>query len=210
MDLDAERLRELLDALEIGVGLLDADGSVLYANRTLAAIFGRRPDELSGLPLADALPGLDREIDWSHAASNAVERGRTLRLARHALPNGTRIDCTVGPLGSASLALLSMHDVSEMVRGEARMLLQTKTQAIANLGESVAHEIRNPLNSIHMNMQLLRESLAKADPESIDHTAATVQREIKRLDRVVRDFVKYSRPPALMAEPSACSRTTAT
>ena len=87
----------------------------------------------------------------------------------------------------------------------ARLLHQARTQAIANLGDSVAHEIRNPLNSIHMNVQLLREGLRADAPdrERLDRTASVVQREIKRLDRVVRDFVQYSRPPALRLQPAS-------
>jgi signal transduction histidine kinase len=97
------------------------------------------------------------------------------------------------------LALLTVVDVSEAVRLEERLLREARTQAIANLGDSVAHEIRNPLNSIHMNVQLLREGLSARplDEQGLDRTAATVQREIKRLDGVVRDFVQFSRPPAL-------------
>jgi signal transduction histidine kinase len=124
-----------------------------------------------------------------------------VRLARFALPEGTVVDCALAPvrLGEELFALLTVADVSEAVRFEERLLREARTQAIANLGDSVAHEIRNPLNSIHMNVQLLREGLSARplDEPGLDRTAATVQREIKRLDGVVRDFVQFSRPPAL-------------
>lgn len=202
MDLGAEQLRTLLDALESGVALLDEEGVVRYGNRALATICGRDAAALVGRPVHEALPALHGEIDWKHAARNAILRGRTVRLARFALPGGDRVlDCALTPIrfGTGDLALLTVADVSEGVRLEERLLRQARTQAIANLGDSVAHEIRNPLNSIHMNVQLLREGLSgqRLDRERLDRTAATVQREIKRLDGVVRDFVQFSRPPAL-------------
>jgi len=164
----------------------------------------RASEALEGQPLADAFPGLPQDIDWNHAANNAVVRGRTLQLARHAVRDDLYVDVTLAPLDLEAhcCAMLTLKDVTEDVRGEANLQRQARTQAIANFGDSVAHEIRNPLNSIHMNVQLLREALGvdPIDRDRCDKTAATVQREIKRLDRVVRDFVQYSRPPALRLE----------
>jgi PAS domain S-box-containing protein len=202
VDLGADQLRTLLDALEQGVCLLDADGVVRYVNRSLSAILGCNPRRVVGCPVDQALPTLQGDIDWRRAARNAVERGRTLRLARHELPGHRQVDCTLAPLDlGETYALLTLEDVSEAVRLEASALRQARTQAIANLGDSIAHEIRNPLNSIHMHIQLLREG--EVDAERLDRTASTVQSEIKRLDRVVRDFVQYSRPPALRLRPGS-------
>ncbi len=188
------------------MALVNDAADIVFANRALALVCGSEPDALVGRSLADALPALAEEVDWSQAARNAIDRGRTLRIARYELGPSLHVDCRLGPLADADvaspLALLTLDDVTEAVGLEARLLRQARTQAIANLGDSVAHEIRNPLNSIHMNMQLLREGLAKDPPDKprLEKTATTVQREIKRLDGVVRDFVQYSRPPALRLE----------
>jgi PAS domain S-box-containing protein len=203
MDLGADALLALLGSLETGVALLDEQGLFRYANGAIGAICGSGKDPLVGRRAQDALPAPKGEIDWKHAAQNAIRRGRSVRLTRFAVP-GCVLDCALAPirLGDTTLALLTVTDVSEAVRLEERLLRQARTQAIANLGDSVAHEIRNPLNSIHMNVQLLREGLraANLDRERLDRTASTVQREIKRLDGVVRDFVQFSRPPALRLE----------
>jgi signal transduction histidine kinase len=205
VDLGADAMRSLLDALEQGVCLLDGTGEICYVNARLARILETDPERIVGRAVHEALPALQGEIDWTHAARSAVDRGRTVRLARHSLPNGVRVDCTLAPLDldGERYALLTLEDVSDAVRLEELQLRQARTQALANLGDSIAHEIRNPLNSIHMNVQLLREGLGNADQERLDRTASTVQSEIKRLDRVVRDFVQYSRPPALRLLPGS-------
>jgi len=207
VSLDLEDFRGLLDALDHGVGLLDASGCLLYANRALLDLTGDPQASWAGHPFPEVLPGLGADIDWAHAARNAVERGRTVRLVRQPIGDGRRVDCTLVPLGGEN-ALVTIEDVTDAVRTEARLLRQARTQAIANFGDSVAHEIRNPLNSLHMNVQLLREWLDAEQPDRarLDKTAATVQREIKRLDRVVRDFVQYSRPPALRLEPASVNK----
>ncbi|MGQ0612290.1 MAG: two-component system sensor histidine kinase NtrB [Planctomycetaceae bacterium] len=211
-DFDAQQLRGLLDALDVGVAVVDAGGRVLLANRRLGELFQGKGREFAGEALGTVLPGVGGEIDWARAAQHAVERERTTRLGRHPLPGGFQVDVALGPVrlvaGEGSLGLLTVVDVSEAVRLEERLLRQARTQAIANLGDSVAHEIRNPLNSIHMNVQLLREGLVSGRPprEELDRIASIVQREIKRLDRVVRDFVQYSRPPALHLAPGSVNR----
>ena len=204
MSPNAEDLKTLLDSLADGVGLLDASARFTYANRALADWAGESSADLAGKPFVEAFAALQGDVDWPLAAKNAIDRGRSLRLARHPLRSGLQVDCTLKPVqvDGECYALVTIADVTEAVHGEARLLRQARTQAIANFGDSVAHEIRNPLNSLHMNVQLLREWIGSdsADKEQIDRTAATVQREIKRLDRVVRDFVQYSRPPALRLE----------
>jgi len=201
--------RALLDAADQGLALLDASGVVRYANAAFGRLCGSAPEDTEGRAFADLFPGLAKEIDWPRAAANAIERDREVRLTRLPIRGDRRIDCRLGPvhLGGAGgpAALVALTDVSENVVSEARLLQQARLQAIANFGESVAHEIRNPLNSIHMNIQLLREGLKRdtLDVEALDHTANTVQREIKRLDRVVRDFVQYSRPPGLDLQPGS-------
>jgi len=210
VQLGASQLRALLDANERGLALLDEVGVVRYANAAFARLAGRvgaQADALVGEDFAGLFPGLGDEIDWVKAASNAIHHGREVRLVRLPTTGGIHVDCRLEPidLGTMPVALVSLEDVSERVRVEEGMLRRERTDAIANFGESVAHEIRNPLNSIHMNVQLLREALNRegADRESLDRTAGTVQREIMRLDRVVRDFVQYSRPPALDLQPGS-------
>ncbi len=171
----------VLDSLDLGIALLDAGGTVVYANGALLRILDQDalPD---GASLEVIAPRLGREIDWRQAAQNAVERGRSVRLVRQNLADDAHFDVSLGPLGpgdpESKLALLTIADVSDAVRFERKMLRHARTQAIANLGDSVAHEIRNPLNSIHMNVQLLREGLAADSPETprLYHLAGTVQK----------------------------------
>ena len=75
------------------------------------------------------------------------------------------------------------------------------------------HEIRNPLNSVSLNLQLLEENLTKLKTENnnqkqpnnlfqIDKDRAIVQierisREIDRLNRILKDFSRYTRLPEL-------------
>ena len=55
---EAARLEAVLDSISDAYLTVDADGRVSYANRAAEALFGRRREQVAGLPLADALPAL--------------------------------------------------------------------------------------------------------------------------------------------------------
>jgi signal transduction histidine kinase len=65
--------------------------------------------------------------------------------------------------------------------------------ALGTLAANLAHEIRNPLNSINLNLELLEEDLAAADGDARS-SLATTRREVGRLARLVSDFLTYARP----------------
>jgi signal transduction histidine kinase len=70
------------------------------------------------------------------------------------------------------------------------------------LASGLAHEIRNPLNAMNMNLQMLEDDLQQLreqDPE-IGTMLESTKREIKRLERLVNNFLAYARPAAARFE----------
>ena len=69
---------------------------------------------------------------------------------------------------------------------------------IGTLASGLAHEIRNPLNSLNLNMQLLEEELAGRPPAESGRRLMSITRdEIHRLERLVSAFLQYAKPPPL-------------
>lgn len=65
--------------------------------------------------------------------------------------------------------------------------------ALGALAANLAHEIRNPLNSINLNLELLEEDFLAEGRGARDSLASTRQ-EVGRLGRLVSDFLTYARP----------------
>ena len=64
------------------------------------------------------------------------------------------------------------------------------------LASGLAHEIRNPLNAMNINLQMLEEEL-QAEPANTEEHAELLEstkREINRLDQLVRNFLQFARP----------------
>ncbi|MEM7248327.1 MAG: ATP-binding protein [Acidobacteriota bacterium] len=90
---------------------------------------------------------------------------------------------------------------------EGRAAERNHLAEVGVMAAGLAHEIRNPLSSIRMNLQLLEEDL-DPEPDSKQLTAAAspfgrVQGELRRLSRLVSDFLSYARPaePRLALQP---------
>ena len=71
------------------------------------------------------------------------------------------------------------------------------------LTRELVHEIRNPLNSINLNLQILEEDLSIENPNAPSEVQKRVRRirgEVERLDRILTDFRRYANLPPLTFE----------
>ena len=72
---------------------------------------------------------------------------------------------------------------------------------IGTLASGLAHEIRNPLNSLRLNMQMLEEDLGRGGALGTDRKILAITRsEIGRLERLATDFLTYARPRPIERE----------
>jgi signal transduction histidine kinase len=95
-------------------------------------------------------------------------------------------------VGRVSATLTQMLATMQRLHGE-------RVQALERLAGGVAHEIRNPLHSISMSAQYLKEladdaALSPAKKEDADEVLDMVLHEVKELDRITDQFMNLTRP----------------
>ena len=73
---------------------------------------------------------------------------------------------------------------------------------VGTLASGLAHEIRSPLNSLNLNMQMLQEEMPAGSSERL---VAITRSEVGRLERLVSDFLSYARPGELKLEQTTAS-----
>jgi signal transduction histidine kinase len=114
-------------------------------------------------------------------------------------------------IGLITLILLVSAYVSIwwLLRRAARLEAQAadaeRMAYIGTLASGLAHEIRNPLNSLNLNMQLLEEELGYRGPDAAAvpggvRLLSITRSEIHRLERLVTDFLAYAKPRPLEVE----------
>ncbi|OYV99549.1 MAG: hypothetical protein B7X11_05335, partial [Acidobacteria bacterium 37-65-4] len=103
-------------------------------------------------------------------------------------------------LGLAYLYVLRILRLTRRIEAEAQN--QMRLSYLGLLSSGLAHEIKNPLNSLQMNLQLFEEEAASgAKPEQLASWIRPMEREIRRLERLVNDFLMFARPlkPAIQS-----------
>ncbi|HEV2417130.1 MAG TPA: ATP-binding protein, partial [Terriglobia bacterium] len=95
--------------------------------------------------------------------------------------------------GRPVAALVTLRDASTRAQLQDHIGVTTKLAALGRLTSGVAHEVKNPLNAMILQVEILKTKLAGRGGEvkpQLDVLAA----EIRRLDRVVKTFLDFTRP----------------
>jgi signal transduction histidine kinase len=108
-------------------------------------------------------------------------------------------------LAITTVALRQQYGVLSEKHRKAQAALRRRDRlaAMGELASTVAHEVRNPLNSIGMSVQRLRRefvpagALSDADHEEAVELLEIVGNETRRINGIVQRFLELARPPAL-------------
>ncbi|MAG29824.1 MAG: hypothetical protein CL908_02895 [Deltaproteobacteria bacterium] len=207
---DLRRLRDLhLRTVEsIGSGLLTTDeaGQITSFNPEAERLTGMGAKEAAGLSLEKLIPGSARFLD---DAEGSPSRGQAKARDRLPYRNQRGEDLFIG-IGASSLRddegkkvghVVIFQDVSAVVSMEHDLRQSERLAAVGEMAARIAHEIRNPLASISGSVQVLQSSGdgIGEDPEQ-GRLMGIVVREVDRLNNLIGDFLRYSRPTPLKLE----------
>lgn len=84
--------------------------------------------------------------------------------------------------------------VSALSERDAQLRQSERLAAVGRLAAHVTHEVRNPLNSIRLNVELLQEDVADAAPEA-GRMLASIVREVDRLTDITDQYLRLVRLP---------------
>ena len=100
-------------------------------------------------------------------------------------------------------------EIQERKRLEAAKLQAERLAMVGTMAAQVAHEVRNPLGSITLNLDLLQKEFRKlADgetrsPEEGSGLVIEVREEVHRIQRVLEDYLQFARLPKPQLRPVA-------
>ena len=172
-----------IDCIPSGALVTDRDGVILGANEQAAALLRRGVDELRGLRLAQALPGLSRAV--AHQPLHGRLREFEL-CVEHAPQQVQRMWCSIASTVPSPRAddphadiVVCLRDIGAVIelREQRRRLMQLA--GVRELLPTLLHELRNPLSSIQASVELLLED---AQDPAIREELQAVYSEIGRLD----------------------------
>ena len=103
---------------------------------------------------------------------------------------------------SARTSVQRHDEVGQLAQSVNHMAEQISDRdaALKEMAASVAHEIRNPLNSIQLLLVVLSEDIAAGKTDDHEATLRTLRYEVNKLNRFVDEFLTYSRPMTLIED----------
>jgi signal transduction histidine kinase len=196
------RLRQVISHLEDRLLLINREGRVILASPDSEQLLGLHT-EISGLPI-------DETLGMNHPLVVLVERAFNERrsIARTTLRStgrlkGRQVLASVQYIEDAGVpvgALVGLRDYESYQKFESQWDLSKKLADLGRITSGIAHEVKNPLNSMVIHLEILRSKMESgtADPEP---QLEILDSEIRRLDRVVQTFLNFTRPVEVRMEP---------
>lgn len=214
LETSERRYRGVVESTQVLVLGLDERGYVRLFNRRASEVTGFGADELVGKAfLTMLLPAEAREHVASHLAAAATGRhseefeapvitrdGRTRTVLWHVVPSG------MGPGDEGDpLALYAVgSDVTDRRSLERRAAEHEALAHMGTLAAGLAHEIRNPLNAALLQLHLLGRNIEKLTPDdrgTLPDRVRIVTEELRRLERLLSEFLELARPRPMAREP---------
>ncbi len=200
-----EQLEVVLNSMNDGVIVADVEHYVVFVNKAAERV----------VPVS-AGDWYDR-ILWEYIQDNEISEfvretlvnqdsimDREFTLDNNGL---TRIlSCSIMPLvqnGEIQGSILRIEDISEKRGREARLRRAESLASLTTLAAGVAHEIKNPLGSIGIHIQLIQKALngsGEFDREAVESNLNVINEEIDRLNKIVVDFLFAVRPMDITLE----------
>jgi two-component system sensor histidine kinase AtoS len=180
----------ILSSLDVGLVTVHADGKIRAANASARRIIGSTAPDLLGQPLAEVLrhePALATFAasalggEGLPASAEIALRGGLAAGGRVVAVNASRLTQAGEPAG----LILTLLDVTELRWHERRARANERLAGLGSLAGGLLHELRNPLASLTVYLDLLRaEEMGGEGREILDRSID----QGERLTALLEDF----------------------
>jgi signal transduction histidine kinase len=199
-----ENIDQVLAGLDDGLILFSGDHRAVLVSPSVEKFLARTPQELLGKRPSEVFPlghplhaALRMEGDTLHAVEAAQVRWDG------AGSPGANVSASVHVIeehGERMGALVTLRDLASLERLGTHLQASEQLSALSRVTAGVAHEVKNPLNSMRLWLENLKQSLSlepvalSGKPGMAEQAVQILDSEIDRLDRVVKTFLDFTRP----------------
>jgi PAS domain S-box-containing protein len=204
-----ENMQQVMAGLDDGLILFTYEGRAVLVSPAVEKFLGTPADQILGRHAAEIFPPghpLRRvllfegerllpmeESEMQLAGTSDAGGTRRVSVTVHAVPDtGSSAPETFG-------ALVTLRDLESRERIGTELETSERLSALTRITAGVAHEVKNPLNSMRLWLENLKENLPPGNEVSTQ-AVRVLDSEIDRLDRVVKRFLDFTRPVEMRVE----------
>jgi len=188
---------DILESQPSGVITIDNNNIVKTFNSTASKTTGLQEKTVLGNNITTVF---QENIEMIEALTQPVENKEITYIDKSGQKHSLNISSTT--LRSKDSHQYGMQsvlvDLTEVKLLEAQVRKNDKLSALGTMVAGVAHEIKNPLTSMKLFIQLMEEN--KHNPGFWDEYGSIISNEVSRLEKIVEDFLGFARTPELNLE----------
>jgi signal transduction histidine kinase len=201
-----ENIDQVLGGLDDGLLLFSVDGRAVMVSPAVERFLSTPADQLLGRRAEDIFPP-DHDVRETVMIQNGelvpVASAEVVLSGIEGPPRRVGVSVEVIGEGEARMGtLVKFKDLESRERIGTQLQVSERLANLGRITAGVAHEVKNPLNSMRIWLENLKASLP--DVEGLPLQAVRVlDSEIDRLDSVVKRFLDFTRPPEMHQEESS-------
>jgi PAS domain S-box-containing protein len=196
-------LQSIVDNLPEKIFDISGDGIINFVSRDIKKerAAGADSSEIKGKHFTDFVEPEHREyvLEKWEAAKKGIFLPYELEVTARDRSRRSLL-ITPSPVKGTDRYVLVQRDVTELKNLEKKYYESQKLAAVGQLSAGIAHEVRNPLSSIKMSLQILEKRIKPSGNDLKRFRIA--QREVEHLEKLVNDVLIFARPSAPKKEPS--------
>jgi PAS domain S-box-containing protein len=190
-----ENLDQIMGGLEDGLLLFNSQGRAVLVSPSVENFLRVHPEDLRGSLVSEIFPSGHPVRTALRISGNEIQpvEGTEVTLERASGPARIGLSAqVVREQGIPTGTLVTLRDVESLDRIGNQLHLSERLAALGRVTAGVAHEVKNPLNSMRLWLEVLKANMP-VDPEP-QQAVKMLDTEIDRLDHAVKTFLNFTKP----------------
>jgi PAS domain S-box-containing protein len=192
-----ENMNSVMAGLEDGLLLFTRDARAVMVSPAAEKFLGAPAGEFLGRRVTDIFPPGHPLHDVLHIEGEELSE-ITAEADLETAEGPKRVNVSVQAIqedGERMGALVTLRDLDSLESIDTQLKVSERLAALGRITAGVAHEVKNPLNSMRLWLENLKESLSyDGDNSAASQAVQVLDKEIDRLDQVVKRFLDFTRP----------------
>lgn len=209
-----ENMNSVMAGLEDGLLLFTRDARAVMVSPAAEKFLGAPAGEFLGRRVTDIFPPGHPLRDALHIEGDELSE-ITADADLETSEGPKRVNVSVQAIqenGERMGALVTLRDLDSLESIDTQLKVSERLAALGRITAGVAHEVKNPLNSMRLWLENLKEALsfngvsssarrggmldldAEIDRQAAQQAVQVLDKEIDRLDQVVKRFLDFTRP----------------